>query len=202
MVVSFEVRIDNGGGAGNPGTGQALPSGNNNQKMRFETADRNTPVSSTDHPIPRPESGTRHSYCKSLYLYCTNAPDNNANNLRFYSDGNSDAGLTINISSNPVGRTGNAASPGTVNYVVATGTEGTDGTPMQTLYAGSMPMSVTNYTVADPLTITISELNEGVNDIRVAGDTSDYFIMQAAVTSTADAGTSSEFQYTIQYDET
>lgn len=199
MVVAFAVYIDTVGTTGSPGSSAQVPSSNANQKARFETADRNTPTGSTDFPIPRPSTGNNYSYCKSLYLECTSAPDNNANNFRFYSDGNSDTGLVINISSVPPARSGTAASPGTSNYRVATGTEGTTGNPMESVYPGSSPVNVTTYTQNNQLAIPVSETG---SEITVIGDTTNYFIMQAEASTSVGAGNSSEFQYFIQYDET
>jgi len=195
MAATMDVYFDFGGTDGAPGTNQdtdALGPPN----IRFKTADDAT--IDTANPILVPSSGTRYSYWKQIYLYCADPDDNTIDNVRFYSDGaiGFGTGVTLMVG----GQTPVKNSGADTGYEVATGTEGTTGDEMVAAHAGlTTSVSAATLTSVAPLTVSISEAG---NVIDLAGETSNYVILQVNVTSTASAGLTSSETLTFQYDET
>ena len=192
MVATFNVFYDFGGTDNTPGTEQNVDSlGPPN--IRFKTADDAT--INMLNPIPIPSSGTNYSYWKQIYLKCDTAPDTQVDNIKFFSDGTGfGTGITTNIGNEmPVKNSG--ADTG---YDVATGTEGTTGDIMTDHADITGVTDVFVYTEASPKSITISESGDIID---ATGETTNYIVMQIAVTSSASPGDLPNETMTFQYDE-
>jgi|APSaa5957512535_1039671.scaffolds.fasta_scaffold55736_2 hypothetical protein len=163
--------------------------------LRMKTND-NTTIDSAD-PVPIPSAGTTYSYWKQVYLYCDTAPDTSIDNLKFYSDGTGfGTGITLNVGDEfPTKNSGSDAG-----YEIATGTSGSTGDEVTANHASVTGVTdVFSFTSGSPLSgPTISEDSSIINAI---GETSNYLVLQLAVTSTATPGNKTDETLTIQYDE-
>jgi hypothetical protein len=162
--------------------------------VRLKTADDLTIDSA--NPCIIPASGTNYSYWKSLFVYCSTAPNTQINNLKIYTAGSDfGTGFTTSIGDQYPNKTHSSSS----GYIKATGTQGTTGTELITGYTGiSSKTGLFTYTSGSPVTLTISETSNIIVNI---GDTSNYFVIQVALGTTATPGTKSAATITVQYDE-
>lgn len=194
MVATVSVYTDTGGSAGTPGTSSDIDA-LGPPALQFRTADNATV--DTNAPIVIPTSGTNYSFTKSCYLYCDVAPSVQINNVQIYTDGSSGLGTGIGVVIGDQLPTRNSGS--TSGYVVATGTVGTTGSEMTTFYTGiSAVTNFFSYTSGSTKSITISESGSIINAI---GETTNYFVLQMTVASTASPGSTANETATIQYDE-
>lgn len=194
MAADMSVYFDFGGSDTSPGTEQDTDA-LGPPRMRFKTADDAT--IDLNNPIPIPAAGTKYSYWKQIYLYCTAAPATQVDNIKFYSDGsNFGTGITVKVGDETPVKT-NASSAG---YEVATGTPGDTGDEMVANHAGLTGSTelFANYTSGSPKSVTI---NESGNIINAIGETSNYIILQMEVINTASPGTLSSETLTWRYDE-
>ena len=186
--------FDFGGSADNPGTEQDISSFSPN--LRWKTND-NSDINTVD-PIPRPPSGTVHSYWKNIYLKCTIAPDNAINNVQFFTDG------TVYDAPNVVLYIGDQtpvkSSTANTGYSIATGTPGATGDEVVANNADISTKTLASaFVVGSTKGISISE-SGGIID--AVGETTNYMIFQLDVLSTATAGNTGVEVLSLQYDET
>jgi hypothetical protein len=198
MAATMSVYFDFGGTDGTPGTNQDVDA-LGPPSIRFKTADDAT--IDTGNPIPVPASGTNYSYWKQVYLYCDDPDGNTIDNIKFYSDGSIDFGTGVTLYVGDETPTKNSGSD--AGYEVATGTPSTTGDSMVDVTNGHSDLtgqtSAASLTSGSPLSVSISEAG---NVIDLAGETSDYVVLQVAVADTASAGLTSQEILTFQYDET
>lgn len=163
--------------------------------LRFKTND-NATIDTVD-PVPIPASGTNYSYWKHIYLRCDAAPNTQVDNIKFYTDGTGyGTGITLNVGDQFP--TKNSAS--TVGYVQATGTPGTSGDEVTANHAGITTVTdAFTFTSASPL--SGPTISEDLSIINAIGETTNYLVLQAAVTSTASPGNKTDETLTFQYDE-
>lgn len=137
-------------------------------------------------PLIKPESGSNYSYWKTIYLNADTPPDNQIDNVKFYSDGSIDwPGCTLWVGDE---------TPDT--YVQATGTEGETGDEMVANHPGiTGKTDMSNYTQSSPKSIPGSITNPNTGRIT------DYIILQVEVTSAASTGDLPTEVLTFQYDE-
>ena len=150
---------------------------------RLNTTDAVSP--GTDHPVRVPESGTNYSYWATFGLYAETAPDNEINNIKFYTDGSNDLGIGIDL---------NVATA--TDYVQATGTEGETGDELNTTNHQNLndnPSNAFNYTSSSPLSVNGSTSS--------TGDFGDLVVAQVAVGTDAGSGASGSESMTFSYDE-
>ncbi len=194
MVATVSVKVDTGGTAGSPGTLTDIDA-LGPPALQFRTDD----TSSVDNlkPIVIPTSGTNYSYAKSCYLYCDAAPSVQIDNIQVYTDGLSGLGTGVGVVIGNELPTKNSGSSS--GYVPATGTSGTTGNEITTFYTGITAVTdFFSYTSGSTKSLSVSESGNVINAI---GETTDYFILQMTVASTASPGTTSNETGTIQYDE-
>jgi len=188
MVATLSVYYDFGGTDGSPGTNQDVDSlGPPN--IRFKQAD-NATIDNND-PIPVPSSGTNYSYWKHIYLYCDTAPSTQINNVKIYTDGGGfGTGITLYVGDEtPTKNSGSSAG-----YEVADSAVTMVGNHSQ--ITGQTDLF--SYTSASPKSVSISESG---NVIDAVGETTDYVVLQLAVSDTASPGNLSNETITFQYDE-
>lgn len=194
MVATVSVKVDTGGSNGTPGTSTDIDA-LGPPALQFRTADNSTV--DTAAPIVIPTSGTNYSYAKSCYLYCDTAPSVQIDNVQIYTDGSSGLGTGVGVKIGDQFPTRNSGS--TSGYVVATGTAGTTGNEITTFYTGVTTVSdFFSFTSVSTKSLSISESGSIIN---ASGETTDYFILQMTVASTASPGTTANETGTIQYDE-
>ncbi len=194
MVATVSVKVDTGGTSGTPATSTDIDA-LGPPTLQFRTED--TSSVDTAKPIVIPTSGTNYSYTKSMYLFCDAAPSVQIDNIQVYTDGSSGLGTGVGVVIGDQLRTKNSGTSS--GYIPATGTSGTTGNEMTTFYTGVTTVtSFFTYTSASTKSITISETGSIINAI---GETSNYFILQMTVGTTASPGTTSNETGTIQYDE-
>jgi len=193
MVATLKIYVDFGGSNGSPGTNQDTTSlGPPN--IRLKTADDAT--IDLNNPIPIPSSSVNNSFWKSCYVLCSVAPNTQINNLKVYTAG-SDFGTGITTKIGDQFPTKNHSSSS--GYKVATGTVGTSGTDAVT---GGYLTSYTNlfsFTSGSPM--TGPSISETGNKIVNVNDTSNYFILQTIIGTTASPGVQTSATITVQYDE-
>jgi hypothetical protein len=150
---------------------------------RFATMDSYNP--GTSNPIPVPTAGTNYSYVKTFRLKFTGTYTQ-ITNVNIYTDGAGfGTGLTVNIG-DQVGQA----------YATATGTQGTTGTAMLTLYSGVITSKTDIFTYT-------SASQKVVDTTTITGNPAygKVFMCQMEVGTTASAGTLSAETWTWQYDE-
>lgn len=193
MAATMNVYFDFGGSDGNPGTNQNVDSlGPPN--LRFKTADDAN--IDANNPIPIPSSGTKYSYWKHIYLYCSSAPNTQINNVKLYTDGGGfGTGVTLYVGDQfPTKNSGSSSG-----YEVATGTQGDTGDEMVANHSGiSSKSDLFSYTSSSPLSVSISE-SGGIID--AVGETTNYVVLQMAVDNTASPGNLADETITFSYDE-
>lgn len=194
MVATLSIYKDTAGTNGTPGTSTDIgPLGP--PSLRLKTAD-NVTVDSTN-PVPIPTSGTNYSFCSSLYAQVQVAPNTQINNCKVFTDGNAyGTGITTSIGDQYPTRNHSSTS----GYIVATGTTGTTGTEMTSFYTGiTTKTNIFTYTSGSPVSgPTISETS-GI--MTAIGHTTNYFVVQVAVGTSASPGTKTQSTWTFQYDE-
>ena len=194
MVATLLIYVDFGGSDGTPGTNQdttALGPPN----IRLKTADDAT--IDAINPIPIPASSTNNSFWKSCYVRCSVAPDTQINNLKLYTDG---AGFGTGITTYIGDQFPTRNSGSTAAYKKAVGTVGTSGTEIVAGYTGiSSKTDFFTFTSGSPL--TGPSISEAGNIITTIGHTSNYFVLQATVGTTASPGNKIDETITLVYDE-
>lgn len=141
--------------------------------LRFKVADDD--VADANAPVPIPAAGTNYSYIKQLRLNASVAPSNVLNNIRFYTDGGNGFGTGIAL---------NVRTNATYTNPLTQGTTALTGTANAFTYTSASPLAVAGSLTA-PST----------------GPFGDYVQLQAAVSSTAVAGTSPGEVLTFAVDE-
>jgi len=189
MVAAFSVYYDFGGSDNTPGTEQDVDA-LGPPRLRFKVADDAT--IDNNNPIPIPTDGsTNYSFWKQVYLYCDTAPDTQVDNVKFYTDGSGfGSGITLNVGDEfPV-----------KNSAADTGYDVADAAEIMTNHTDVTAFSdAFGFTSGAPLSgPSISETSSIIVDI---GDTSNYLVMQMAVTSDASPGDLADETMTFQYDE-
>ena len=188
MVATFDLKLDYGGTDGAPGTTVTWTN------LRMRTDDLNT--QDLTNPIPVIAGGSKHSYARAIFIKCTAPPDTQVDNFKFYTDGGGfGTGRTLYVRTTfPVHNSGSTAG-----YVAATGTPGTTGTELTTLYGGAKADAFT-YTSLSMLTgPTISESGSVINS---ANETTNYMVFQLTINGdTASPGLLAAETVTWQYDE-
>jgi len=196
MVADFSVYFDFGGTDATPGTSQNID-GLGDPNLRFKTND-NTTIDSID-PVPIPSGNdTIYSYWKQIYLYCNTAPDTQVDNVKFYTDvgGGFGTGITLNVG-DEFPTHNNASNAG---YEVATGTSGATGDEVTANHADVTGVTdAFTFTEGSPL--NGPSISEDSSVIDAIGETTDYLVLQLAVTSTATPGNKTDETLTFQYDE-
>jgi len=187
MVATMDVYYDFGGTDNNPGTEQNLD-GLGPPMLRFKQADNAT--IDTVAPMPIPSAGTEYSRWKQIYLYATAAPDTQIDNVQIYTDGTGfGTGITVNVGDEFPTKNSGANTGYDVSDTNEVMTNHTDITGSTDLFG---------YTSASTLTGSISETSNIIVDI---GDTSNYFVLQMEVISTASPGDLANETITFAYDE-
>lgn len=182
MAATFNVTLDTGGSDNTPGTSATITN------LRFNAEDTND--QDVASPITITASSTIYSYWKQLYLKCSGAPDTQADTVKIYSDGSlAWTGVTVNIGDElPVHNSG-----ATTGYDVADAQETqvnhTDITAVTSLFT---------YTSGSAKSVTISESGSIIN---ATNETTNYIVLQAAVTDTATSGTKATETVTWSYVE-
>ena len=192
MAAVFNIMFDFGGSDAAPGTEQNVDGFT--PSIRFKTDDDAT--IDTNNPIPIPESGTKYSYLKQIYMKCTTAPSTKVDNVKFYTDGGGfGTGITVKIGDEtPTKNSGSDAG-----YEIATGTLGDTGDEMVAAHAGlTGSTDAFTYTSGSPKTLSISETDSLINAI---GEMTNYLIFQMEVIPTASPGDLANETWTIKYDE-
>jgi len=194
MAAIMHVFFDFGGSDTLPGTEQDVE-GYGPPMLRFKTDDDAT-IDSIN-PIPIPAAGTKYSYWKQIYLECTTLGGmTQVDNVRFYTDeGGFGTGIAVKIglqfpTKNSVSNAG---------YEVATGTPGDTGDEMVVAHAGlTSSGDAFGYGSGAPLTGSISETDSIIN---AEGESTNYFVLQMEVDSTASPGNLTDETFTFKYDE-
>ena len=196
MVGAVSIRRSTGGTSGSPGTETDIDALG---PPAFQGRSDDSPVSDATGDVQIPDSGTNYSYVASLYVYCDTAPDTQMDNFQLYSDGASGLGTGIGLVVGDELPTHNSGA--TTGYRPATGIPGSTGDEMVAgPYTGVITgvTSIFTYTSGSAKTLTISEAGGIINGI---GETTDYFVLQFTIASTATPHTSANETLTVQYDE-
>jgi hypothetical protein len=139
-----------------------------------------------------PAAGTVYSYYKFLFLKCTaNADTHTINNLKIYSDGTDSFGTGVDLYVGLQFPTKNSGA--TTGYELAN-----NANEMVAETALTTSASIFNYTSGAGLALSISEAGSVIN---AANETSNYFVLQMNVASTASPGATAQETFTISYDE-
>ena len=198
MVATVHVFFDFGGSDTMPATEQdtnALTPVN----LRFKTADDAT--IDNINPIPIPSASVNNSFWKQIYLQVTATGGfTQIDNVQFYTDGsNFGAGITTNVGDEmPVKTLASDAG-----YEVATGTPGTTGDEMVAAHAG-LTMSTDAFSFTSGCTFSPGDsltIGEAGNIINAIGESTNYWVVQMNVASTASPGDLVDETWTFQYDE-
>jgi hypothetical protein len=188
MAAVFDVYFDFGGSADSPETSQDTD-GLGPPNIRFKQADDATIDSNDPIPIPT-DASTNYSYWKHIYMKCATAPSTQVDNVKFYTDGTLfGSGITLVVATDtPTKNSGSSAGydPATAAALMTAHTD----------VVGTADAST--YTTGSELTVSISESS---NIIDAQNETTDYVILQLAVTSDASPGDLSNETLTFQYDE-
>lgn len=139
----------------------------------------------TDNPVPAVT--TSYSFWISTRLVITVAPTTGINNVKWYSGGTAfGTGITVNGEKASTGATAGYRQASSAIVLNQTNHTGLD----------AAPADVTTFTSGSPKTLT------GSIGATTGSGTIEYFVYQAAVTSSAAAGPSGARTFTWQYDET
>ena len=195
MVATVSVRYDFGGADTAPGTNQDIdnlgPPG-----LKFKLADNATIDINNKCVRPGAGLGPYYSYWKHIYLYCDDPDGHTISNVTLYSDGANSFGTGIDIKIGLQFPTKNSGS--SAGYEVASG-GATSGDELVANHGGiTSSASIFNYTAASPLSISISEAGGVIN---AAGETTNYVLLQAEISNTAEVGTPGNETWYFDYDE-
>lgn len=180
MAATLVCVLDTVGSDNNPGTSTTVDA-LGPPRIKFTTSD--THLVDNNNPIPKPSSGTKYSFWKSLHLKCTVAPSSQIDNLKWYTDG-SGYGTGITLKAGTETPTKNSGS--STGYGLATGSVGDSGNEMIASHPDITGSSdAFGYTSGSPKSISISEAGAIIN---ATNETSDYLVLQVEVISTAAVG--------------
>ena len=200
MVAIVDVLLDTAGTDTAPGTVTNITTGGGlgPPNMRFKTADNAT--IDTLNPIPIPAAGTNRSFWKQIYIEVTGGTFTQIDNVKFYTDGTGfGTGITTYVGDElPTHNSGSDAG-----YEVATGTVGTTGDELVANHGGiTGKTDAFSYTSGSPKSpgnsLTISETG---NIINATGESTNYWVFQMDVGTTASPGDLPDETWTFQYDE-
>jgi hypothetical protein len=188
MVAVFEVTLDTGGMADNPGLSTNTDTlGPPN--VRYKRAD--DPTIDTIDPNIIPSAGTTNSRWKSLYLLCITAPDTQVNNVKIYTDGvGFGTGITVNVGDETP--TKNSASDAWYDPA------DTNDDPLTNHDSITGVTDFFTFTSGSPKTVSISEAG---NIIDAINETTDYVVSQMDVINTATPGDLANETITWEWDE-
>lgn len=187
MPATVSIYYDFGGTDNSPGTEQDID-GLGPPTLRFKQADDAT--IDTASPMPIPAAGTNYSRWKQIYLFCDVAPDTQIDNVQIYTDGGGfGTGITVNVGDEFPTKNSGANTGYDVSDANEVMTNHTDITGSTDLFG---------YTSGSTLTGSISEAG-GVIDL--AGESSNYFVLQMEVINTASPGDLTNETITIAFDE-
>ena len=197
MVAALKVYVDFGGSDGSPGTSTdttALGPPN----IRLKTADDAT--IDAVNPVPRPASSVNRSFWKNCYIKVATAPNTQVDTFGIYTDGG-DFGTGINTYIADQYPTRNHSA--TTGYIKAVGTVGTTSNSMVGSYTGiSSKTLLFSYTSGSPLSPSnVNFISESGNILVNIGDTTNYFVLQVEVGTTASPGNQGDETITITYNE-
>lgn len=195
MVSSFNVVHDIQGSDGSPGSSVVIDS-LGPPAMQFKAEDQAT-VDGIN-PCVSPQAGTNYSFAKSCYMKCVTPPATQVDNVQIYSDGANGLGTGIDVKIGGQFPTKNHGSSS--GYKKATGTVSVSGNEITTFYTGiSSVASIFTYIQGSALSVSISETGAKIVN---ANDTTNYFVLQMWIQSTAIAITETPLEnLTIQWDE-
>ena len=193
MAGTLQECFDNGGSNANPANETVVDS-LGPPRLKMKTADSS--VIDNGNPIPKPETGTKYSFWKQVYLKCSVAPATQMDNFKWYSDGGGfGTGITLSVGNQFPTKTKSSNA----GYVVATGTIGENGDEMVATHGGLTSSSdAFTKTSTSPLLVSCGEAG---NLINAVGECTNYIVLQAEVLSTASAGTPSNETVTWMWDE-
>jgi len=196
MAATLQEVFDSGGTDANPAN-ETVVDALGPPRLKMKTADNS--VIDNVNPIPKPAAGTNYSFWKQVYLKCSVAPATQCDNFKWYTDGGGfGTGITLKVGNQfPTKKHDSDAG-----YEVATGTVGETGDEMvsgaQSHSGITSASDAFTKTSVSPLAVTIGETDGLVNGV---GDTTNYIVLQAGVTSTASAGTPANETVTWKWDE-
>jgi len=183
MVAVFDVTYDNLGVDDAPGASTTITN------LRFNAEDTND--QDLLSPLIIPASGTIFSFWKQIYLLCATAPDTQVNNVVVFSDGTLGWGAGVLVQVGDGTQIKNSGSD--AGYDVA------DAQEIMTNHSDvSSETSLFTFTSGSARSVSISEAG---SIIDLAGETTDYLVLQTDVDSTATPGTKPTETITYQYDE-
>lgn len=188
MVADFNVELDTGGTAGNPGAETDTdPLGPPN--IRFKRAD--DPNIDNNDPNIIPVSGTNFSRWKQIYLKCVVAPQTQVDNVKIFTDGTGfGTGITVVVGDQtPTKNSGSNAGydPSNVDDEVITNHSGI-----------SSDTNFFTFTTVSPFSVSISESGSIIEEIN---ETTNYVVLQMELLNTADPGDLANETITWEYDE-
>lgn len=188
MTATLLVYQDYGAGP----TSQSLE-GESPVNCRFKTDDNYT--CDANYPIPIPGAGSKRSFWKHLYVYCSVAPTTKVDNVKIYTDGGGWANTTLYVGD----ETPTKNSGSTAGYDQASGVQGDDGDELVANHTNiSAKTDMFTYNIGSSKSVTISETSSLID---ATTETCDYVVMQLDVTSSASPATLSSETITWQYDE-
>jgi hypothetical protein len=192
---------DNGGSDGNAANNRDLSGGGT--KFRFRTDDDWHTIDGVN-PVPIPGAGTNYAGWIHFYAKMTARPGTESvNNFKLYTDGAGyGTGIVVNVAGEfPTNNSGAAESGYEIaafNPVGTTAYEMTVAAPNGHSILDTA-LDVFGYTSASPFSgPTISEAGAVLNAVS---EMTNYFVLQAAVGTTASAGVKTAETFTLRYDE-
>ncbi|MCH7561882.1 MAG: hypothetical protein IIC67_11065, partial [Thaumarchaeota archaeon] len=157
--------------------------------LRFKKADNPT-IDSSD-PMPITTATTEFSRWKQIYLKCSNAPDTQVDNIRFFTDGGGfGTGISVDV----------ADEFPTHNSGATTGYDVSDANAVMTTHTDITTVTdAFSFTSGSPL--SGPSISEAGSIINATGETTDYLVLQMKVIDTASPGNLTDETFTFRYDE-
>jgi hypothetical protein len=192
MPAILQEVFDNGGSDNNPLLNSVTDT-LGPPRLKFKTAD--DPTVDFINPIPKPVSGIKYSYWKQIYLKCSEAPNTQCDNFKWYTDAiGFGTGVSFKIGTQtPIRNAGSKAG-----YDLATGVIGESGDVMTNHSDVSASSDAFAFTLGSPKNVSCSEPGNIINAI---GETTNYIVLQVEVINTATVGTPTNTILTWKWDE-
>jgi hypothetical protein len=189
MVATVVARDDTGGTDNSPGATATQTN------LRYKEADNNT--QDLVNPVTIPAAGTKYSFWKHTFLEVTAAGGfTQIDNVNLWVDTFNWTGTTLWIDdASQTALTHNLTSPSTVGYDVA---DGLDILSTHTHITTPVNHGTTHTSSGTAKVINISEAGGIIN---IVNETSDYWVTNVELTTSAVAGLQTARTENIEYDE-
>ena len=188
MVATVTIQDDTGGSDNSPGATASVTN------LRYKEADNNT--QDLVNPVTIPTAGTKNSFWKHSFLEVTTAGGfAQIDNVNLWVDSFDWTGTTLYIDDGDAGLLHNLTTPSEAGYDIADGLNDLD---THSHITSKVNHGTTHIASGSAKSINISEAGSVIN---IVNETTDYWVTNLDLTTSAVAGLQTAKTENVEYDE-